>query len=204
MKKLLLALICIVFTFCACEKIDLEPTDASTEESTEVITSTKTEMPYVPGMYMYNENPELVVLNPGETYDLDGDSGYKRTYRLAYYRIDIEVIKLAGDDGFDYLEQLTQENYGNETPEMRIVLLVKHFNIPKEDFIVAVLEDEKISRELGKDFMQEEAELPNPDIIYTFDNEIINAYYRRENPVTPDWDKVVVYESYGDYLAARP
>ncbi|MCL2105609.1 MAG: hypothetical protein FWH26_00870, partial [Oscillospiraceae bacterium] len=64
MKKLLLALICIVFTFCACEKIDPE----STEESTEVITSTKTEMPYVPGMYMYNENPELVVLNPGESY----------------------------------------------------------------------------------------------------------------------------------------
>jgi hypothetical protein len=35
----------------------------------------------------------------------------------------------------------------------------------------------------------ESNELPNLDIIYTFDNEVINAYYRRENPVVPDWMK---------------
>ncbi len=47
-------------------------------------------------------------------------------------------------------------------------------------------------------------EFPNPSILYTFDNEIINAYYRRENPVVPDWSKVTVYESYAEYKEANP
>ena len=36
--------------------------------------------------------------------------------------------------------------------------------------------------------MTEYYEIPNGDIIYTFDNELINAYYRYEEP---DWDVVV-------------
>jgi hypothetical protein len=42
------------------------------------------------------------------------------------------------------------------------------------------LEKEKrINIELGIDMTNEENELPNGDIIYTFDNDIINEYYRR-------------------------
>jgi len=70
-----------------------------------------------------------------------------------------------------------------ETDEMDLVAIIKYCEIPKEEF-VAALENEKqryfADRADAIEFDAESWEPPNPDIIYTFDNDIINAYYRRE------------------------
>lgn len=65
---------------------------------------------------------------------------------------------------------------------MYTVSFIKHFHIPKDIF-------EQVCEELplwydrlydgNYDKTEEQYEIPNADIIYTFDNEIINNYYRR-------------------------
>ena len=74
-------------------------------------------------------------------------------------------------------------------PEMFLVTLIKQYDVPKEKFEEAIQKTAERLLAEGRDLTQEEYELPNADIIYTFDNEIIDAFYRRENPVTPDWLK---------------
>ena len=74
---------------------------------------------------------------------------------------------------------------------MPVVTYIKKFNIPKDVFVAELEKYTEIVREIalsmGEDLDYEIHEPYNADIIYTFDNEIINAYYRRENPVVPDW-----------------
>ena len=101
-------------------------------------------------------------------------------------------------------ERWHDEHYNKpeEVTEMMLVTLIKADNVPKEKFEEAIRKEaeDRISR--GLDLSSEACELPNADIIYTFDNEIINAYYRRENPVVPE--KYKTYESYEEYLKANP
>ncbi len=63
---------------------------------------------------------------------------------------------------------------------MLLVSFIKHFNITREQFDSAVEEFIKRNTEAGWDMTREENEVPNGDIIYTFDNKIINEYYRYE------------------------
>ena len=73
---------------------------------------------------------------------------------------------------------------------MTMVLFIQHFNISREDF-------DRTNLSLAKDFVEMEEkstmkpqdyenqqpyEIYNSDIIYTFDDEIINEYY-----LTPDY-----------------
>jgi hypothetical protein len=69
---------------------------------------------------------------------------------------------------------------GKEPEEMLLVTFVKYYEISKEDFEKATKNEEKIHNQFGENLYLEDYELPNADIIYTFDNEIINEYYRRE------------------------
>jgi hypothetical protein len=78
------------------------------------------------------------------------------------------------------MQLLIEADNGNEPTEMTTVAFIKHFKIPKEKFMELVEEDEKISTSMGLNLSTEDYELPNADIIYTFDNDIINYYYRRE------------------------
>jgi len=90
---------------------------------------------------------------------------------------------------------------------MDTVTFIKYCHISKDDFAVALEKAKRhwLAYKISEiEFDHEEWELPNADIIYTFDNEIINAYYRRENPVEPDWAQVKTYESYSAYLAKNP
>lgn len=71
-----------------------------------------------------------------------------------------------------------------EPQEMYLVSFVKHFKISREDFEAACekkrLRFEELHNVNGHDISDEAHEIPNADIIYTFDNEIINEYYRRD------------------------
>lgn len=71
---------------------------------------------------------------------------------------------------------------------MRLKAAIEYFNIPREAFDRAY--EETITNwyymtlseweNRGLDFRDEWHELPNGDIIYTFDDEIINYFYRWE------------------------
>jgi len=84
---------------------------------------------------------------------------------------------------------------------MALVSFIKHYKIEKDDFVEAVQREYEWALDSGCSIYNEDCELPNADIIYTFDNEVINAYYRRENPVVPD--EYRTYESYEEYLRAN-
>ena len=159
--------------------------------------------------------PEDISLFPDEYFLQDVNRGYVRKYRECYYNYSNWFMELYRDSELPWID-LPSRHYGPnaeyiETDEMDIVVLIQHYDIPKEVFIKA-LEKEKQRWlhywrvERGEDipFDSEGSEWPNPDIIYTFDNEIINAYYRRENPVVPEPGTYTTFESYEEYMEANP
>ena len=118
-------------------------------------------------------------------------------YRLRYYAIPYQFVSIVSRE--EYLEWkndvLTQSE--NDTNIMRMVRFIKDFNISKEVF-------EKTNLQMAKDFVewgekptlrpmdyenQQTYEIYNADIIYTFDNEIINEYY-----LTPDYPYCADFE----------
>ena len=122
--------------------------------------------------------------------------GYK--YRAIYYDVPAPFADLVDEDAYwDWLE--------NETPyrkyprdnieEMAMVAFVKRFNISRQDFDKANEKYKQILLEYGGmafmnpaeedpyyDRDKETHEVYNADIIYTFDNELINAYYLYVDP----------------------
>jgi hypothetical protein len=77
-----------------------------------------------------------------------------------------------------WLEEESQKtNYGELMDEMLLVSFVKRYNITREEFDAATA---KFAENVKNDTHTEECEVPNGDILYTFDNEIINHYYRYE------------------------
>ena len=109
------------------------------------------------------------------------DVSYPLHYRAIYYELDSTVGNMVDEKerGIWYSEY--QKAYGEkEATEMLYVSFIKHFNIPQADFEKFVEDREALYLAHGTDVSDEMYEIPNPDIIYTFDNAIINEYYRRE------------------------
>lgn len=109
--------------------------------------------------------------------------------RYMYYSLTYPHAQLVEDkEAFDkWYEEIVVTD---DMDEMLLVTFVKHFNIPKEDFEKANEEWIRIITEDGDTPVMppfdtaHEAELdevPNADVIYTFDNEFIKEYYKREN-----------------------
>lgn len=109
-------------------------------------------------------------------------------YRGTYYHIEFELQELVDEDELRKWESETQvfdHVYGIEPDEMYLVTFIKHFHITREQFDAAM---EKRREDLRETFERQPTlnprnegyEIPNGDIIYTFDNEIINNYYRRD------------------------
>ncbi len=109
-----------------------------------------------------------------------------RKYRMCYYNIPAPFAKLVGRDVSDEWEL----EYGKThnvilSDRMLMVDFIKEFDISKEDFERANLELAKFWTRNGdsifrgpRDYANQEfKEIYNADIIYTFDDEIINAYY---------------------------
>ena len=111
---------------------------------------------------------------------------YPPSYRQLYYTLDVSVMRLVSPELLideSWLGEIQQDlDAGIEQDVMTVVVFIKYYKIPKEDFERAVEEQRKGVeglRDRGYE-MTEEFEIYNADIIYTFDNEIINEYYRRK------------------------
>jgi hypothetical protein len=106
---------------------------------------------------------------------------YTRHYRRAYYTVLGEFLGLVPQND---LEKWTTSYVANsssnvEPTEMMLVSFVKHFNIPRAEFDKGVEALIHHWTSIGVANTNELHEIPNADIIYTFDNKIINEYYRR-------------------------
>jgi len=162
--------------FVACNKtIDnpTEPSSITTSQPPTITSNSNGEIPeYIPGSIKLF--PDLAIIN---------ERGYLPKHREIWHQIpggDLNMY-MEKDKGFDfdkYVQSLILPD--GELSEMACVLLVKHYNIPKEDFEKAIEKLRKHAIEDGWDLTHEEFELPNADIIYTFDNDLISEYYRRE------------------------
>jgi len=185
MKSVALILVVIVLTFCACEVTEQN----SGQETTQTMPATQS-MSSTKRTTVWKTNPDTglqeyvsgnVILDPGSEYD----QGFKASYRQIYYYVEFSYMDFLGIDQNEagvFLQVLGESRNWEEPEEMAVVSLIKHFNIPKEKFTELVIREEKRLENLataGIDIDIEEFELPNPDIIYTFDNDIINEYYRR-------------------------
>jgi len=163
--------------------------------------------------------PESISLLSDEQFLFDENYGVVPKYRVVYYDSDI-VTNVSGthSDLIDNKEELREfhnmtiekrkEKGGrDEINEMYLIAYIKYFKISREAFEKAIEEDKRFCVSSGFydiDPMDETWERPNPDIIYTFDNAIINAYYRRENPVVPEPGTYTTYGSCEEYLRAQP
>ncbi|MCL2707467.1 MAG: hypothetical protein FWE97_04845 [Dehalococcoidia bacterium] len=190
MKKVYLALLILLLALSACNATP-KPKDEASNFTSQPSTTSIIALTFYP--------PELIKVAPESDFDLAYHS-YIPKYRAIYNVIHGEVSDLfdhARSNEFEDL--LTSKHMVNgiyvESDEMDTVTAVKFFNISREDFEEAIRRewDWKVQYALERgieiELDDEGCELPNPDIIYTFDNEIINAHYRRENPVVPDWLK---------------
>ena len=118
--------------------------------------------------------------------DIGGGTISTRKYRVNYYDVPYQFILIVGEDVYwEWDEQYNNEN-PDETNVMVMKRFIEYFDISKESFERANLEWAKvILNKMGsqpnmnpKDFANQETdEVYNADIIYTFDDDIINEYY---------------------------
>ena len=104
--------------------------------------------------------------------------GFVPTKRRVYYLIDGYVIELAPEGTIAKLFEKNKDIF-HEPQEMALVTFVKYCKISKTDFEATIEKTKELYNKMGFDMTHEDYELPNADIIYTFDNDIINEYYRR-------------------------
>ncbi len=124
----------------------------------------------------------------------DNGGGYIESgkYRQRYYNVPYDFIVLVSEEEY---EKWYDEIYEFNPDKSQVVSFVQYFNISKEVF-------EKTNLQMAKSFAefnptmrpldyenQQTYEIYNADIIYTFDDEIINEYY-----LTPDYPYCADFE----------
>jgi len=184
MKKtiaLTVILVLLVLTV-ACEKEEESNATTTTTETgqTHEILSTST-------IYQIDNSKEDETKN-------DNGGGYIESgkYRQCYYDVPYDFVILVGEKEFD---RWYDEIYEFNPDKSQIVSFVQYFNISKEVF-------EKTNLQMAKSFAefnptmrpmdyenQQTYEIYNADIIYTFDDEIINEYY-----LTPEYPYCADFE----------
>lgn len=133
-----------------------------------------------PASQLPEYEPGSIILQPQDSDDYP----FERKYRITYYRLWSEFEEALSEeekqDVGPWFEELSASvNYGETAEEMILVSFIKRYSITREEFDAAVEQFIANNKDYN-DFRQEEWEIPNGDIIYTFDNEIINNYYRYE------------------------
>lgn len=107
-------------------------------------------------------------------------------YRRRYYSVTRPFVDLVGREEYWAWEKKNHDALYNDPKQPMIVALIKEFNISREEFDKANLELARIIRdEVGETPLLEPHDYPsqevyevfNSDIIFTFDDELINEYY---------------------------
>lgn len=180
MKKIFAFILCLsTLLLCACGNTQNE--NETTTESTQAEETTE------------SSTTQQGSAVGGSDDDYFGVRAYK--YRCKYYSVPYQFIMLVGKESYDQWEDSFYVDNFYESEEMHMVSFIKHFNISREDFDKA---NEENIRVLGLSddrviyppyeypenlesyrYEDELNEVYDADLIYTFDNEKINAYYAR-------------------------
>ena len=187
MKKIITIVLFLIFIglFVSCyqEKspVDITEITSTTTQVKRSETTTKITTTTTPTTIIYTL-PSTIKILPDDD-DFFVYHYFIPKYRNCYYEIRDFFMDLVTP------EELTEfvKSYEKQFPltEEKSVMYykayVEYFNIPKEVFEEAV-QKSIIHYHIkgGEDISLEQWEIPNPDIIYTFDDEIINEYYRRK------------------------
>lgn len=193
-KKLwLIAVLFIVslFLFVSCSK-DANDTSVSNNtfetkitENLSVISSEQNE-----------EKKDISITSLGLAGGEGGGQITVQKYRSVFYDIPSSFISIVGKDV--YFEWLETVEYPRVSERMLMVQFVQYFNISREQFDKANLECARSIRDKldGKPCLyprdyanQEDDEIYNGDIIYSFDNEVIKDYY-----LAPDYPYLYDFE----------
>ena len=129
-----------------------------------------------------------------ETAKNDIGGGYIESgkYRQCYYDVPYEFVVLVGVEEY---EKWYEEVRVFDPDKSSFVAFIKYFNISKEVFEKTNLQIAKSYAEFNPTMRpldyenQQTYEIYNADIIYTFDDEIINEYY-----LTPDYPYCAEFE----------
>jgi len=117
--------------------------------------------------------PGAIGLETREYFENKYDISIALDYRFCYYTIPGCVEDLVSGSN-------VPEFVGSDNPnEMMLKTYIEHYKISKSDFTKAIEKEKQAYIALGYNLDSEDYELPNADIIYTFNNELINYYYRR-------------------------
>jgi hypothetical protein len=163
------------------EETDLTTTTSTTSNPTTAENTTVT----IPITTSRPDYSNLPVHTPGSIKLEDAlfqEFTFTPHYRLIYYTLSGVFLDIVDEKDSDkwITEFNKQWEIGQDSTKMITAEFVKYFNIPKEMFIKKFEEQKQLLIEQGCNVNSEEWELPNADIIYTFDDEIINNYYRRQ------------------------
>ncbi len=179
MKKIISIILVMILTLCmfGCGKNNVE------NGSTTAIPTVKTEATKSAAEISAEGVSDLT---PSKTTDEGGGTILPDKYRLCYYNVPYHFSILIDKEEFVKWQEEVYTVQPNDTNQMIIKRFVEDFNISREVF------DEtnhamalKLSKEMEvvpvmnpQDYTNQEMwEVYNADIIYTFDDEIINAYY---------------------------
>ncbi len=171
MFNIIILLLALSFCLFGCSNNDTTETNPTLSDTTTKIVEE-------------SKNITEALTETGQT-DIGEGMIVQEKYRQCYYRIFYQLAQLVDPEELDAWEDEVYAFDHDETNEMVVKLFIQHFNISKEDFEKANLELAKALYEPGSEIMmnpkdyvnQEMYEIYNADIIYTFDDEIINEYY---------------------------
>ena len=129
-----------------------------------------------------DDKPLEVVFNPTDVINHDHDRDYG-TFRPNFYSLPIQYVELVGEELFlawelsRCLKERENENIA--------VSFIRYFNISKEDFTRANEESRQFLANRGRSPQDGSLfELYPVDLIFTFNNELINRYFLWENTPT--------------------
>ncbi len=195
MKKSAIALVlilglCLTFVGCtngnepdstipsASDNADTNPQSSSPEKTSAEETSST------------EETSSIKLIPAGGSEDFFGIKKYK--YRYNYYRITAHYIDIVGAEAYFKWFESNPDFAKKNLDEMLMVSYIKHFGITREQFDAASQMRKDFYEENGNTLLiypfendgeysydDEADEIYNADIIYTFDNELINEYYAR-------------------------
>ena len=177
MKKIInivILLLILSFGFWGCNRIEKDETTTATqhkENLTEIVQSTVNQ-------------PKAKDLSETEFLDIGGGILTVQKYRSCYYSIPAPFVELVGRNV--YYEWMHTVDYTETAEKMVMLQFVQHFGITREQFDKANLKIARIIRDdldgrpclNPKDYANQISdEIYNADIIFTFNDEIINEYY---------------------------
>ena len=190
MKKILLIVTIglVMFLLCSCGGNDTPDTTTtetpSTKAQNDITVSAETPETQNRQETTESENTTVLPVGGDDEFTLDDLPMRYIYYSLSYpYNLLVE-----NQDEFN--EWYKARIITDDMDEMLYVSFVKRFNISREEFDKATHDLIRIITEDGDTPVTppfdtaHEAELdevPNADVIYTFDNEFIKEYYKREN-----------------------